>query len=164
VPAVDADVAPIIAIVVGLVVVGVLEKGGIAPGITEIILRAGAEGGRELLAVTKNFSSPSPHHPPRGFQTCSITPTKRPGPSAFTMGQSIARSGSMGSSASRCHLAWNRANRSIGRESGASVTSKVTVRLVLPSLTSSSSALFANGMYQQQYHHSSPVWPSGSER
>ena len=96
----------------------------------------------------KNFSSPSPHQPPRGFHTCSITPTSRPRPVVLSSVQSIPRSGSLGNKASRCHFAWNRPSVSIGRVSGAWAAQKLIFRALVPSLTIWTLAPAANGMYQ----------------
>ena len=94
---------------------------------------------------------------------CSITPTNRPVPSVLRNGQSIARSGSRGRNASRCHLAWKRPSFSIGRDKGAWTTSNFALCCILPSLINSTRASFAKGIYQLQYHQPSAPTPSGKE-
>ena len=95
---------------------------------------------------TKNFSSPSPHQPPRGFQTWSITPQKRPRPCGLEHRPvDLARSGSSGRKASRCHLAWKRPSCSMGRRSGAKVPLRSSVRGLVPSLMNSNCRLRGEG-------------------
>ena len=53
-PAIDADVAAVVH-ADRLVVVAILEQRRIAPGVAEIILRTGADGGGELLAIDEKF-------------------------------------------------------------------------------------------------------------
>src|SRR5207302_436977 len=55
VPTVDRDMAFAITVVVSLVVIGVLKQRRIAPGITEVVFRAGADSGRELFVVHEEF-------------------------------------------------------------------------------------------------------------
>src|SRR5881396_3027501 len=55
VPAIDGHVTFAVSVIVRLVVQGVLKGFGTAPGITEVIFRAGPEGGREFLTIHKKF-------------------------------------------------------------------------------------------------------------
>src|SRR5581483_10312924 len=55
VPAVDRDVPAAVPIVMGLIMKSVLEQTRIGPGVSEIILRARTESGREFLAVHKEL-------------------------------------------------------------------------------------------------------------
>src|SRR6266404_389534 len=63
VPPIDGHMTFAVPVIVRLVVQRVLEWLGTAPGITEVIFRASAEGGRELLAIHKKlfitFSPPT---------------------------------------------------------------------------------------------------------
>src|ERR1035437_5940180 len=54
-PTVDRQVAPAVPIVACLVVESVLEEHRTGPGVTKIILRPRAEGGRELLAINEEL-------------------------------------------------------------------------------------------------------------
>src|SRR6266850_330506 len=55
VPAVDRHMTFAVTVIVCLIVQRMLEWFGTAPGITEIIFRTSAEGGRELLAIHEEF-------------------------------------------------------------------------------------------------------------
>jgi len=97
---------------------------------------------------TKNFSSPSPHQPPRGFQTWSMTPQNRPATLRLhhePIGPTVLRQFDR---LSRCHFAWKWPRPSNGRSNGAWVISNSTVRAAVSSLTSSITAPLAKGMYQ----------------
>src|SRR5208283_2586773 len=54
-PAVDRHVATTIAVVVGLVMVGVLEQCRAAPRVAKVILRPRAERGRELHPINEEL-------------------------------------------------------------------------------------------------------------
>ena len=75
-----------------LAVEGPLEQARVAPGVAEVVFRAGAEGGGELLAVDEELLVALAPPAGRGFHTCSITPQNRPRPSVLSIIQSGQRS------------------------------------------------------------------------